>query len=450
MRNISSEILELALKYSYDEISVIDEHGIIVFDNSDYNTMYGTDIIGMHISEIKNKVCDFSLAERIFKEKRTIHTLQKILHRNSNRIVSGVPIFEGEKIKYIVTISRDTSLFSENVILNKISNKNSLQENENLKSVLKKYNYKKSSSVMQSILQKAAHFAKRDTTIFITGESGTGKSLLAKIIHDLSSRNDSNFIAINCAAIPTDLLESELFGYAPGAFTGASKLGKAGIFELASNGTLFLDEISELPLHLQGKLLSALQEKKIRRVGGLEDIPVNIRFICATNVDIEECVRTKKFREDLYYRINVLRINMPALRERKEDIVELIKIHIENKSRIMNRNFSMTQESLNLLQEYKWPGNIRELENVIEYITAISDHDIISTDDLPQNIKNFSITKEATGSISAYEQQLDNFKRDIIQNSFRKNKSSYKVARELGISQTKASRLIRKYCTGNN
>lgn len=141
---------------------------------------------------------------------------------------------------------------------------------------------------------------------------------------------------------------------------------------------------------------------------------------------------------------------MPALRERKEDIVELIKIHIENKSRIMNRNFSMTQESLNILQEYKWPGNIRELENVIEYITAISDHDIISTDDLPPNIKNFSITKEVTDSISAYEQQLDNFKRDIIQNSFRKNKSSYKVARELGISQTKASRLIRKYCTGNS
>lgn len=447
MGNVSPEILELALRYSYDEISVIDENGFILFDNSDYNSMYGTNIVGMHISQIKDRVCDFSLAETVFKEKRTIHTLQKILHGNNTRIVSGVPIFEGDKIKYIVTSSRDTSLFSENIILNRINNDRPEYENKNLQSILDKHHYENSSGVMRTVLKKVEQFSKFDTTILITGESGTGKTLLAKIIHDLSIRNNSNFIAINCAAIPSELLESELFGYAPGAFTGASKMGKAGIFELASKGTLFLDEISELPLHLQGKLLSALQEKKIRRVGGLEDIPVDIRFICATNINIEECVKEKKFREDLYYRINVLRINMPALRERKEDILEIIKSHIENKSKAMNRNFSLTKESLALLQAYQWPGNIRELENVIEYITAISDHDIISTEDLPPSIKNTTALNSTKESPSTYEQKLDTFKREIIQSSFKRNKSSYKVARELGISQTKASRLIRKYCT---
>lgn len=229
--------------------------------------------------------------------------------------------------------------------------------------------------------------AKSNYSVLITGETGTGKELVANAIHNLSNNKDKHFIAINCAAFNASLLESELFGYEPGAFTGASKDGKKGIFEYANNGTLFLDEIGEMPLELQTKLLRVIQEKEFMRVGGHEIIRVDFRVIAATNIDLEKQVEKGLFRKDLYYRLNVLPINIPPLRERKDDVAFLIEDLIKEKG----YKFVLEKETIKFLKEYEWDGNIRELINCMEYLDNLGKGNI-SIEDLPYHIKNKSVT----------------------------------------------------------
>lgn len=225
--------------------------------------------------------------------------------------------------------------------------------------------------------------AKSNSSVLITGESGTGKELVAQAIHNLSNHKDKHFVAINCAAFNPSLLESELFGYEAGAFTGASKTGKKGIFEMANNGTLFLDEIGEMPLELQSKLLRVIQEREIMRVGGYEIIKVNSRIIAATNLDLDQQVRAGLFRKDLYYRLNVLPINVPPLKERKEDI-EILMDYFKEKN---SSSFSIDKEALSFLKNYSWGGNIRELINCVEYLDNLG-KSTIKLEDLPHHMKN--------------------------------------------------------------
>jgi len=233
-------------------------------------------------------------------------------------------------------------------------------------------------------------FASSDANVLITGESGTGKELVARAIHALSPRREGHFVAVNCAAIPEGLLESELFGYMKGAFTGANS-NKKGLIEIADKGTLFLDEISEMPLSLQAKILRVIEDRTIRRVGGISDIRVDARIISATNRDIESLMMEGGFREDLYYRLNVLSINVPPLRERKEDIPLLAEYFLKRFSANKKR---FSEDAIEMLKDYHWKGNVRELENIIERIALLCESDIISPEHIPEEIRNAKVSKD--------------------------------------------------------
>ncbi|WGX77845.1 sigma 54-interacting transcriptional regulator (plasmid) [Paraclostridium bifermentans] len=239
---------------------------------------------------------------------------------------------------------------------------------------------------LEKAKQIAKQVSKTQSSVFIRGESGTGKEIFARAIHEYSEKS-GQFVPINCSAIPSELFESEFFGYESGSFTGANKKGKMGIFELAKDGTLFLDEIADMPLNMQAKLLRVLQEREIRRIGGEDTVKVNARIISATNKNLKELVLKEKFREDLYYRLNVVEINVPPLRERKDDIPLLIHNFIEilckeNKKSILN----ISKDAINLLQNYTWKGNIRELRNTIENLVVLTNDSNITPKDLPDYI----------------------------------------------------------------
>lgn len=242
-----------------------------------------------------------------------------------------------------------------------------------------------SSHEITMLKENARKFSKSNSTILIRGESGTGKEILARAIHNESNRSRESFVAINCAAIPENLVESELFGYEEGAFTGARKGGKIGKFELANNGTLFLDEVGEFPLFLQAKLLRVIQERKIQRIGGSKEINVNIRIICATNRNLEDAIAGGLFREDLYYRLNVIPLYLPTLRERKEDIVGLAEYFLNIYAKELNKDiFGFRSHAIAKLVNYSWPGNIRELQNAVEYAVNCANGSYIEDDDLPK------------------------------------------------------------------
>lgn len=272
-----------------------------------------------------------------------------------------------------------------------------VRENVQLKKQLReKYEFASiigSSPAMQAVFSRMNKIIKTDSTVLILGESGTGKELVAKAIHFNGSRKDKPFIAVNCAAIPENLLESELFGHVKGAFTGAVK-DKIGKFEAAHQGTIFLDEIGVMPLPLQAKLLRVLQEQEVERVGASRTIKLDVRVISATNNNIEEDVKRGNFRDDLYYRLNVIPVNLPPLRERTEDILPLVKHFIAKNCRDMKRPMmSIEKEALEALEVYRWPGNVRELENVMERTVALSEGNTITFADLPANLRDEALTR---------------------------------------------------------
>ena len=244
------------------------------------------------------------------------------------------------------------------------------------------------SEIMEHTKQKALIASKSNSTVLITGESGTGKELFARAIHNHSDRSDYPFVAVNCAAIPDNLLESELFGYEEGAFTGAKKGGKLGKFEIAQKGTIFLDEIGDMSLHLQGKLLRVLQERELDKIGGGSNILIDVRVIAATNKNLEELVKNGQFREDLYYRLKVIPLMLPPLRNRKDDIPLLIDYMIKEYSQKLNKDvIGMEDDVRTALVDYSWPGNVRELQNIIEYSINMSISNLLTLDIIPNNIK---------------------------------------------------------------
>lgn len=286
---------------------------------------------------------------------------------------------------------------------------------------------------MKELFKEISIVSKSDSTILIEGESGTGKEKVAKAIHKLSKRAEFPFIAINCSAIPVDLFENELFGHEKGAYTGASNK-EIGKIELAGEGTLFLDEIGELNLVSQAKLLRVLQEKEFFRVGGSNLIPAKCRFISATNRNLEEMVEKGKFREDLFYRINVVHIRIPPLRERKEDIPLLVQHFIDKFSKIDNKEiFSIDDEAMNILLDYDWPGNVRELENAIERAVVMCQEGIIKAQHLPPRIlkKKESSKKESIETTNLIELEKKVIKKVLEE----ENWNQTRAAKKLGISR---------------
>jgi transcriptional regulator with PAS, ATPase and Fis domain len=303
------------------------------------------------------------------------------------------------------------------------------------------------SLVMQHVKMMSSKAAKTDSNVLIIGESGTGKELFAHAIHNDSKRFDGPFVKINCAAIPKDLLESELFGYEEGAFTGAKKHGKVGKFELANGGTIFLDEIGDMPLDMQVKILRVLQEKEIERIGGNRTIPIDTRIIAATNRDLKERIREGEFREDLYYRLNVINIEVPPLRKRKED-VELITLKLMEKlSNNLGRYVSnITVEALESLKQYNWPGNIRELENVIERAINMTDTESIEMQHLPAFMIAEPSDELKDTPLVSLRTAVEEVEKSTIHNCLKAvGYNKLKAAKILGISRTSLYEKIEKY-----
>jgi len=293
----------------------------------------------------------------------------------------------------------------------------------------------------KSLLRKSSS---SDSTVLLLGESGTGKELFAHAIHSLSSRKDKPFITVNCSAIPSELLESELFGYEKGAFTGANKEGKIGKFELANNGTIFLDEIGDMPLFMQSKILRVLQEKEVERIGGNSPIKLNIRIISATNRDLEKMIKEKSFREDLFYRLNVIKIKVPALKERDGDI-EVLAYHFLNilSEKMDKKVYKISKDALMLLNTYSWPGNVRELRNVIERSLNMSDNsDELNVKYLPDKLKNNFVIDD----VCSLDKQMYIAEKKAIHKAllvYKGNKSL--AAKKLGISRVTLYEKLKKY-----
>lgn len=304
------------------------------------------------------------------------------------------------------------------------------------------------SPLVKKMIDNCFKVANHDTTILITGESGVGKEVVARLIHRAGNRMNGELLCVNCGCIPETLLEAELFGYEDGAFTGARKGGKAGLFQVAQGGTIFLDEIGELPASLQVKLLRVIQEKQIYRIGGNVPISIDVRIIASTNIDLKQQIRKGLFREDLYYRLNVIPIMIPPLRERVEDIASLTAFFINKYNQQFGLQKKFAPEAISLLQQYSWPGNIRQLENFIQRVLVFADSDFIDY----QNVKTF-LDEEYAGLHIAYDDGaqvslqaiLDEAEEKALFAAKEKYHTTREIAKHLEISQASVVRKLKKY-----
>ena len=444
--------LDRIIDSSYDGMLVIDNKGKVIRVNNSYLKMINSNrenIIGKKMNELeKEKVIYPSVAMLSLNEKREISLLQK---SNSNKriLATATPIFENDGVlTKIIVNARDLEKFY------KVMKNN--HENQKLKHYLDKENDEietnsgyiiKKSLAMKKIVNMAERIAESDSTVLITGESGTGKEVIARYIYD-KSEDRNNFVKINCAAIPETLLESELFGYETGAFSGAKKEGKAGKIELADNGILFLDEIGELPLNMQAKLLQVIQEHKVSRIGGVKSIDVDFRLIAATNRDLEKMVKENKFREDLYYRLYVVPIEIPPLRNRREDIKPLVNLVRKKMSRKYDKDIIFTENSYEFLEKKQWPGNVRELNNLIERIIVTSNDKIIDKNKLKKFIKNTEDKSEpsiAINELIPLKQAVTEVEKRLLEIAKEKGASTYDIADKLGVNQSTVVRKLNKY-----
>jgi PAS domain S-box-containing protein len=376
----------------HEAVCLLDKNGKVLIWNDNAAKLYGIPtekILG-------NNINDFfpdAINARVLITKEAVNSLYHSPKEGSHVIVNAEPIFINGEFGGVVTTDRDVSEVKELSL--KLAN--ATDQMDFLKKQVKNIsddNFGRVIGRSKAILEQvniAKQVAKSNASILVTGESGTGKEVFARSIHDycFDDMKDSLFVPINCSAIPNELFESELFGYEAGAFTGASKKGKMGMFELANYGTIFLDEIGDMPLFMQAKLLRVLQERKLKRVGGEKFIDINARIISATNKDLAKMVEEGTFREDLYYRLNVIELKLPPLRDRKGDILLLVDQLVKDEAIKNNKKIhEITPEAMEILTKYRWKGNIRELKNTIEYLVVLSTNGVLSENLIPLEIRN--------------------------------------------------------------
>ncbi|MBJ8077233.1 sigma 54-interacting transcriptional regulator [Bacillus cereus group sp. N12] len=436
--------LKDVFEYAFDEIFVTDEQGIVVRVNSTCERHYqlaAEELVGKHVKELqKDGIFYPSATLEVIEKKRPIELVQttksgEYLH------VRTRPVFDDEgNLRRVISYSRDlTELYQLRQKVEEMDNqlktyKKELRETYEHEGLIFK------SIAMQKIIETIKKVSVVDSTVLVLGETGVGKSRLVRHLHEVSRRKNESFYEINCAALPTNLIESELFGYSGGSFTGANREGKKGLLESAHKGTLFLDEIGEMPLEIQAKLLQVLQEKTFRPIGGRELKKVDVRIVSATNRDLSEMVKRGTFRKDLYYRLNVIPISIPPLRERTEDILPLVYHYLQHFNKKYGRDVKLAPSTLQMFVGYPWEGNNREIENVIERIVITAD-DIVTIEDLPIAMQESTV--EQSGQ-SLYK-MLEEVERNIILKAYKTCGSSYKVAEFLKISQSAATRKIKKF-----
>lgn len=393
--------LEAIFESSFDGLYITDGKAKTIRVNRAYERITGLkreDLIGRNMMDlVKEGVFDHSVTLDVLTQKGQVTIMQKIKGAK-HLLVTGTPIFDDEnKIALVVTNVRDITLLNEVKAQLEESRRlssryyQSLVEREKFQHDLQDM-VVKSSSMIQTV-KKAIKVAAVDASVLLYGESGVGKTMLARIIHLISPRKERPFIKINCGAIPDSLIESELFGYKKGAFTGAAPEGKAGLIEVAHTGTVFLDEVGELTLAMQVKLLQVIEDNVFTRLGGTRPISVDVRIIAATNHNLKELVRQGRFREDLYYRLNVIPIHIPPLRERRDDIAALALNRLEKFNRSSDCPKRLDPVVMDRLMSYNYPGNVRELINIMERMMIMSDGNLISISDLPGELREQPLTR---------------------------------------------------------
>lgn len=440
-----NNILETILDIGYDGLGVINEQGIITLANQSFADFYHLnkkEIIGSNINKLIKDSKLFNVAKTGIAEINQVDFIG-----NTPCIVSRLPLVQSGKVigaieKIVYSQLEQLKGIAQRLetMDNKLSYyETKLKKHKNYKSFFSFEDIISINPLMDKLKQEAQQISRGKSTVLIIGESGTGKELFAQGIHLASTRSKKPFISVNCAAIPENLLESDFFGYAPGAFTGASKNGKPGYLELADSGTLFLDEIGDMPLSLQAKLLRVLQDSKFQRVGGTETIGVDVRVVAATNQNLEEKVKNGSFRGDLYYRINVITLQIIPLRERKEDVIPLAYSFLRKHT--TNENLEISNEVKACLERHNWPGNVRELENVIERAINFITNNQIEIQHLPNQLVNEVYKNKSDLQLSSSEDKdLSTYSnltaKELIIDALKKVKGNKsKAAKLLGISR---------------
>jgi len=440
----------------YTDVLVTDGAGVITMVAPSFEQLYGIaqrDIVGKTVYEMEAAgVFRPSVTALVLESGEAITTTQK-MRGDHEVVVSATPIRDGDgRIVSVVSYSRDLTAL-DRLRVEYGSLRTQLDENEKELRELRGDGsaaggviaHDASSLALIRLIEQIAPF---DTSVLLLGESGVGKNLFARMIHEKSGRAAGRFVEINCGAIPEALLESELFGYERGSFTGANREGKKGLIEAADGGTLFLDEITELPLALQVKLLKAVQGRTVLRVGGERDVPVDFRLVSATNRDIASLVESGDFRNDLYYRLNVVSVEVPPLRGRKDDIVPLIA-HTADR---INRRYGLAKEfskdAYEALARYDWPGNVRELENLVERVIITSGLRVIRAADLPEHVREGrggdAGGAPLDGALSLPE-LLERVEKGYYEQAYRTARTTTGVASLLGVSQPTAARKLKRY-----
>ncbi|MFJ5718058.1 sigma-54 interaction domain-containing protein [Neobacillus sp. NPDC093127] len=458
----SEFLLRKLIGSSFDGVTITNSRGQTIWYNQSFLQMSG-----LLPSQLDNYTAVELIENGWMKDSASIEAISKGVTTTKSvkystgieALVSATPIFDDEG-KLIFTFQNVRDITELNKLKHQLDETYALSESfrQTLQEVQRtKENGSQivfQSELMEKIIVLAHKFSKVNTPILILGESGTGKDVLANYIHFIDSRtNKGPFVKINCGAIPEQLLESELFGYEAGAFSGANRSGKAGLFEVANGGTIFLDEIGEMPFALQVKLLGVLQDMKIQRVGGTKQIPIDVRVIAATNADLEKMIKEKQFRQDLYFRLNVLSITIPPLRERPEDIIVLIEHFLKmfNEKHHINKSFS--PNIIKLFLSYGWPGNIRELKNLVERLMIISDGNVVNDTIIPANMRN-KINKSNDNLIEGSTDEtpdpqlknlMDEYEKKILSYYLSKYRPMKSCADVLGIDLTTLARKKKRY-----
>jgi len=431
----------------YDEVYITDNNYKLVYVNKSCARHYGAtqeEMIGKTSFDFnQEKWWGPAFLTPMYKDKKAYSARQKLAN-GTEVLTIATPIFDdNDNIKYVVMNVRDD--VNDIDLYNGQCDPDFFHDDEVASSFIFK------SNSMNKVYSMASKISNLDTTCIISGETGVGKTMLAKHIHKMGTKRDKPFIAVNCAGLPSELIESELFGYSKGAFTGANQGGKKGFLELADGGTLLLDEISELPLAAQAKILHIVQEKEFFPVGGNESIKVDVRIIAATNKSLKSLVKLGQFREDLYYRLNVVDLYIPPLRKRVDDIPHLVYFFLGEFSKKYNLNRKITDRALDVLINYEWKGNIRELKHIIERMVVTSDTVILDLNQLPTSL--FGIEDQSDNyddEDMTFDDKMDIYEGYLIRSAYEKDKSSRKIAESLNLSQTRATKLIQKHIKSQN